>query len=144
MHWTLQLNDDSSPLTLAVCDKNCNMVNTFEGLYTARITDIHKTTMIIKPKNNRKVYDNVELVNGTLECSHGDDAGCGLNLVGKYTTSTLFKYSGISLVVSISSTDSISLINPNYLKVSISNMCFLCYEYSISSLSLFPLRFSIR
>ncbi|XP_025101624.1 uncharacterized protein LOC112568526 [Pomacea canaliculata] len=58
------------------------MINNFEGLYTARITDIHKTTMIIKPENSKKVYDDVELVNGRLECSNEDDlAGCGLNLV---------------------------------------------------------------
>lgn len=88
----MRLSGYTSPLTLAVCDKNCNILNTFEGLYTARITDIHKTTMIIKPKNNRKVYDDVELVNGTLECNNEyDHVGCGLNLVGKYTTSTLFK-----------------------------------------------------
>lgn len=135
MQWILRLNDDTGPLTVAVCDKNCNMINNFEGLYTARITDIHKTTMIIKPENSKKVYDDVELVNGRLECSNEDDlAGCGLNLVGKYTTSTLFKYIGIDLVVCISSTDSISLINPNYLKVSISNTCtcFFCVTNIVS------------
>ncbi|PVD27156.1 hypothetical protein C0Q70_12310 [Pomacea canaliculata] len=85
MQWTLLLTNSSRPISLATCNTNCITLNTYQGLFAARITDLHTSTLTINPKNNRKLYDNIQLVNGSLECNRGDMddsfAGCGLNFV---------------------------------------------------------------
>lgn len=90
VYWTLRSNDDST-ISIALCDKHCTLYNGYDGLFSANTIDLHKSTVIINAKNNSRVYDNVQLVNGSLECSRWDQdtttAACGLNFVCKYIVS---------------------------------------------------------
>lgn len=71
---------------MAVCDESCTQLETLGKLFIVRTIDAGRSSMIIKPVNNTMLYNYVQLLNGSLECSLRDErksARCGLNYVGK-------------------------------------------------------------
>ncbi|XP_025101950.1 uncharacterized protein LOC112568714 [Pomacea canaliculata] len=80
--WKLHTREQ---IILAQYDKELEQLETFNELFVGRIIDAHRSSMTIKPVNNARVYDNIKLLNGSLECSlTGEDnqsASCGLNYV---------------------------------------------------------------
>ncbi|XP_025103259.1 uncharacterized protein LOC112569634 [Pomacea canaliculata] len=85
VYWTLQSKDTTTgKLVLAVCDENCTQLETLGKLFIVRTIDAGRSSMIIKPVNNTMLYNYVQLLNGSLECSLRDErksARCGLNYV---------------------------------------------------------------
>lgn len=94
VEWELQyynnhgIHKDSSMTTilLAECDTMCTAINTFDELFTFSVINNHTTAMIIKPVNNTQLYNNVQLLNGSVECKHTNEKMkdvCGLHYIGK-------------------------------------------------------------
>lgn len=62
-------------------------MNSFDGLFTAAVVNNNTTSMIVNTVNNIRLYNNVDFLNGSLECTRRDadnmSTGCGLDYVGK-------------------------------------------------------------
>lgn len=84
VQWRWQLDKTVTSKLVAQCDIECTPINTFDGLFSSHFIDAHTSSIIVKAVNNTRVYQDVRLVNGSLECTAGEETkSCGLNYVCK-------------------------------------------------------------
>lgn len=93
VQWRLHVADrgTNTSFSLANCtEEGCTPLPFFPETFLASVKNNHTKLIIIHTENNAKIYDNVQLVNGVLECTSVNNvriersARCGLNYVCKF------------------------------------------------------------
>lgn len=81
LEWALVTSKSGAHQQLAVWrNNNLEIYNYFDKTFVAKT----EAELEINAVNNRKIYDDVSLVNGSLLCKTGrDTATCGLSYVGE-------------------------------------------------------------